>query len=93
MVINMDLADFINDDNGNCNNSESRELRNIIELEDCPPYIRLLAMSQIETKKDMCWVKNEIRWLKKLNMSQIALLISLLLSLIIVIGSIKLHMF
>jgi len=58
------------------------ELKKLIESNDCPSYARILAVNQLETRKDVCWLKKEIEYLRKLNRWQIGLLVGILLAIV-----------
>ena len=74
------------------NNSISDEIRKVLEHEDCPDYVKLLAISQLETRKDVCMLKKELEYLRMLNKWQIGLLVSMLISIVVaLIGVISSH--
>ena len=54
-------------------NNMHDKLVEIIENEDAPNYVRVMALAMIETKKELCY-------LKKLNKWQVGLIVSLLLT-------------
>ena len=49
------------------------KLIEVIESEDVPNYVRVIAVAMIETRKELCY-------LKKLNKWQVGLIVSLLLT-------------
>jgi len=59
------------------------ELKKLIESNDCPSYVRVLAVHQLETRKDVCWLKKEVGYLRKLNWGQLGLLVSILVSIVV----------
>jgi len=62
------------------NSDNTDELKKLIESNDCPPYARMLAVNQLETRRDVCWLKKEVEYLRRLNKWQVGLLVSILAS-------------